>query len=138
MCPNDPGKERKASGVCHVCAMRDRLPGILRLFVGSRGTEEQEVTFCGGCCHWFCEECKKNVMGRLTGFVDQHVRGPHDGCCGPREERERCTYRYLEGERCLNRGVWMCSEGIVKARPFMANYRWCDEHKNDDHVKERT
>jgi len=84
-CKNDPGKERKASGICHVCAMRDRLPAILRPFVGSKGTEEQEVTFCGGCCHWFCKDCKKNVMGRLTGFVEQHVKGAHDGCCGPKE-----------------------------------------------------
>jgi hypothetical protein len=66
--------------------MRDRLPVILQVFIGEKGRQKQEVTFCGGCCHWFCQDCKKNVMGRLTGFLEAHVKGAPDGCCGPEEK----------------------------------------------------
>lgn len=77
---------RRAKGVCHVCQIRDRLPDVLRYVAGDRGAHEQPIRYCHRCGHWFCEECWGNVMGRLTGFIEQYVKGAPAGCCGPKEE----------------------------------------------------
>jgi hypothetical protein len=84
-CANAPSGPRRAPGVCHVCAMKEGLPVFLAIFIGDKGRVVQEVSFCGGCCHWFCSDCRKNVFGRVTGFVKHYV-SPSPNCCGPQSE----------------------------------------------------
>jgi len=84
-CLNAPSTDGPHEGVCHICAMRERLPDILRFLVGPRGREKQSISFCPRCCHWFCDECWEKVMGRLTGFMEEFVSGAPAGCCGPKE-----------------------------------------------------
>lgn len=85
-CPNAPFTDGPHMGVCHICAMRGRLPPLLKFLVGPRGKAEQLISFCPRCCHWFCDECWRDVMGRLSGFMEEFVSGAPAGCCGPKED----------------------------------------------------
>lgn len=88
-CPNHPGDDKKTDiGVCHLCAMRDRVPVIFKIFLGTEGRNHQTVYFCSLCCHWMCDHCWDKVMGRFAGFMEKYVKDPVAGCCGPQKESE--------------------------------------------------
>lgn len=87
-CPNHPGDNLRDKGVCHVCKHRERLPVFLKWLAGTEGDATQEIRFCPGCCHWFCEPCWRRLMGRFTGFIEKWVKGAPAGCCGPKKESQ--------------------------------------------------